>query len=762
MSFRLRVLSAVIALAAVALWAVPGLSRLEIDSDLDSLLPADDPSVSELDAMARSFGGDPVVVLVEGSGDPLAADRLPALLQLEGRLSAVDGVVATYGPATTLNQTVLQLKRFLAELSGRRDALAEAGRTRELAAFEARYGSLLVQALPAGLPTLSNENFVRSVVLDPVTEKPKPQWRQYLPAQGAVAVYLRPREGLDAAAAALLHTEVETIVSDSEAVPDGAEVTVTGAPVVTAGLADRMRAEVPRLAATAFGMVALVLLLVPWARRRRFQLAPLLVMGVATAVTLAVFGWRGDPLSLGAATFLPIILGLGSYYPVYLSRTGHRRVVLAVAASSTCAFAGLLLSPLPFVADLGLAVPAGLAAVVAVSLAGSWVLGPRLGQDPSTPAPAAPAAIRRRLPTPALAVLTGAALLVSVFGWVSLASTPLKTDPQQLLAGLPSLDDAVHVEDVIGYSGEVDVRLKGADVLTPEALAWSRAAQTEIVSLYGDRVQPVVTVGQLLGFLGEDPTQAQVRAGVAALPGYITSAVVSSDQTEALSSYGVAWSDLADDRDLVADVRAALPAPPPGYDVGVSGLPVAAERGYHLVSGERYESSVIALLAAALALVVLLPHRRDALVAIAAAAIASGLTVAVLVLTVGALNPLTLALGALTAAIGSEFTVLLLAAARQRSSDLRRSVLLAVLLSLGGYGVLLTSSLPLVRELGLALVTSVALSVGTAHLLAELGTRLRPGPEDPAAAAADPEGQDALARDGHVAELLRVGGDRES
>jgi predicted RND superfamily exporter protein len=721
-SRRLRLLLASVVLLAAGLWVAAGLARLEVDSDLDSLLPADDPAVAELESMARAFGGDPVVVLVEGAGDPLAADRLPGLLQLEGELSAVDGAVATYGPATTLNQTVVQIKRFLAEISGRRDALKEAGRTRELRQFEARYGALLVQALPSGLPTLKNANFVRSVVLDPDTQQPKPQWQQYLPADGAVAIYLRPREGLDADAAARLSADVEKVVEDSAAVPDAAEVTVTGAPVVSAGLADRMRSEVPRLGAGAFLVVAAVLLIVPWGRRRRWQLAPLLVMGAATAATLAGFGWRDDPLSLGAATFLPIILGLGSYYPVYLSRPGHRRVVLAVATSSTLAFAGLVVSPLPFVSDLGLAIPLGLALVVVLSLGVAWARGPRPADDPELVAtPSRPS--RVRLPTGVLAGIAVLAVVGSALGWVALASAPLKTDPQQLLAGLPALDDAVHVEDVVGYSGEVDVRLIGDDVLTPAALDWSRQAQDEVVSLYGDRMRPVVTVSQLLGFLGEDPTDAQVRAGIEALPDYITSAVVSSDQTQALTSYGVAWTDLADDRGLLAEVRSALPEPPAGYEVEVSGLPVAAERGYHLVSGDRYEASLVSLLAAFGALVLLLPFRRDAVAALLAAACASGLTIAVLATLVGALNPLTLALGALTAAIGSEFTVLLLAAARQRSRDLGRSVLLAVLLSLGGYGVLLTSSLPLVRELGLALVTSVALSVGIACVLAELISR---------------------------------------
>ncbi|CAN5456358.1 hypothetical protein BH11ACT8_BH11ACT8_00500 [soil metagenome] len=241
MTFRLRLLLAVLVVLAGGLVVALGVGRLEIDSNLDSLLPGGDPSVTQIDEAARAFGGEPVVVLIEGGGDPLGSDRLPQQLRLEGELAAIDDVVTTYGPATTLNQTVVQIKEFLADLSGQRDALAEAGRTKALQAFEARYGALVVRALPAGLPTLSNENFVTSVVIDQGTGRVKPQWRQYLPADDTVAVYLRPREGLDEAAAGRLQDEVTRVVKASGAVPDGADVTVTGAPVVTVGLDQRMR-----------------------------------------------------------------------------------------------------------------------------------------------------------------------------------------------------------------------------------------------------------------------------------------------------------------------------------------------------------------------------------------------------------------------------------------------------------------------------------------------------------------------------------------
>lgn len=60
------------------------------------------------------------------------------------------------------------------------------------------------------------------------------------------------------------------------------------------------------------------------------------------------------------------------------------------------------------------------------------------------------------------------------------------------------------------------------------------------------------------------------------MPRYLTSAVVTPDHTAALLVYGVELTDLAQQRDLLAGIRAALPPPAAGPSVDVVGLPVAA------------------------------------------------------------------------------------------------------------------------------------------------------------------------------------------
>ena len=62
-----------------------------------------------------------------------------------------------------------------------------------------------------------------------------------------------------------------------------------------------------------------------------------------------MLGWIGRPLSLGVLAFLPVLLGLGSYYPTYFAQRARGRVVFVVAGASALSFATLALAPLAFV-----------------------------------------------------------------------------------------------------------------------------------------------------------------------------------------------------------------------------------------------------------------------------------------------------------------------------------------------------------------------------------------------------------------------------
>jgi predicted RND superfamily exporter protein len=706
-----------------------GLAQLRVDTGTDSFLPAGDPTLAAIEQKTRSFGGDPVVVLVR-SQEPrqllLDQQQLLALLRAEGTLAALPDVAAVYGPATVLNQIATSAQNLLAQIAGRRDGLrlqaeqkarASGAGEREVQQaveqatrdFDIRYASLMVQGLPAGAPTLYNTNFVRTVAFDE-SGQPRPQWRFVIPAPDTVAILVRPREGLDQAGTQRLVDAVRTTIGAAGLTTR--TITVTGVPAVIAGLAGQAAADLPLIGLLVATAVALRALLVPGRGRRSARLWPLVAALFGTALALAVFGWLHRPLSFGAIAMLPVLLGVGSTFPLYLAALRNRRRVVVMAVASAGGFAALAVSPLPFVRDLGMALALGVLGTVVAALLLRRGFPVQTGTDPapdpdpvgSDPAPA------RAAHRPARIAVLMAIAAVAGLGWAMLPSLAVEANPLELARGLPQLDDALVAEQVLGSSGEVSIRLTGPDVVSPEALAWSRKAEAAVISGYGGDVRPVLTLPGLLAFLGDAPTAEQIDAALELFPAYLRSAAVTPDRRTALMIFGLQLRDLGAQNRLLQGVRDALPALPPGYSADLVGLPVAAGRGYDLISDGRYLANLAGIAVAGVVLAIGLRRRTDALRATAAALLATGWGLALIWSVGGSLSPLTVALGSLVTVTGCEFLVLLAEAHRSGERWLRRSVAFACLTSAIGYAALVASRLWLVREFGLVLTVGVLLS----------------------------------------------------
>lgn len=722
-----RLRTALLAGAVVVVVAVVGLLQVRISTDVESFVPADTPSVLALADQARSFGGDPIVILLESDNPDVlfGQDQLPRLLSLEGRLAKLPDVGAVYGPGTALNQVATQAQDMLARISGRRDALRiiatqkaqssglspdqiAAAAAQATAEFDQRYGSLLVLALPAGLPTLHNPSFVRTVLFDQQGQT-RPMWEPVVPSHTAAAILIRPHAGIDQAATEQLVAGARAAVSESQL--RTSSVTISGVPTITAALGTQVRQELPLLGAAALILVALCLLLarVPDPRRR---LMPLLVAVSSTGLVMAAVGWAHLRMSLGVVAFLPVLFGIAAYYPLYLEGSARRRRVVVAALASAASFASLALSPLPFVRQLGLTLASGVLVAVGLSLAVLRVWpGLTVEARPSMVTSATGAGQLRRTPTGWRRVaLLGVLLILSGLGWMSLPGVPVSADPQRLAGGLSAIQDARHVEHVLGSSGEVSVVLRGHDVLTPEALRWSRAAESAIILAHGDSLRPIVSVSDLFRFLGEDATQDEITAATELIPPYLSGTVVSDDHRRSLLSFGLRLQDLQAQRTLIEAVRTALPPTPPDFRADVVGLPVVAVDGFQLASSGRYAGNILGILVATVVLALGLRRRVDALRAALAAALASGWGLALIWATGQELSPITVALGSLTAAVGCEFTVLLAHAARDGQVALRRSVGLATLTSAVGFAVLTCSGLAVIRQFGLFLAGAVILS----------------------------------------------------
>jgi len=716
----------------VAVAAVLGLSALRVDTQPQAFLPSADPSLLGLESAARAFGGDPIVVLAESPqpGTLLGPGELPRVLKLEGQLAGLPDVAVVYGPGTVLNSIAISSGDLLNRLFAQRDearqeaeqqardqgagaATVTAAGDTAVARFDDRYAPLLVQGLPMGLPTLRNPAFVQNLVFDGDPAQgaaPRPQWRFVVPSADAISILVRPREHLDQESTDRLVAAVRA-TSEKAGLATRA-LTITGAPAVAASLAGQVRREIPLLGGCAVALIAFCYLTVPWLGRRRHRLLPIAATLAGTGLTLAVFGWLGRPLSLGAMAFLPILIGIGSDFPAYLVQRGGRRRVLVAALASAAGFASLGFSPLPFVRDLGLALALGVLLAVGLAMLLTKVTAPEVEDTLSSGW--RPPRLGGRWVRLSVAVV---AVAVATFGWAVLPRLNLEADPDRLAAGMPAVLDAQHAERVLGSSGEVRVVLSGPSVLTPDALDWMRRAEDGIVLRHGDQLRPVLSLPDLLRFLGPSPSAEQISAATELLPDYLIGAVTTPDYKQAVLSLGIRLQDLGSQGRLLDSVREELPPLPAGFQVSVSGLPVVAARGYDLISGHRYQSNGVGILVAGLALLIGLRRRSDAVRAVMAATLATGWGLAVVSALSLALSPLTVALGCLTTATACEFTVLLADAFRRRRRRQWRTVGVAALAAALGYATLAISSIDVIRDFGLLLSITVLLSLVAAHLV---------------------------------------------
>lgn len=733
----------VCAVAGTVAAIVVGLTRLQIETSVESFLASDQPAAAMYDEVADAFGGDPVVLLLESErpGTLLSGGQLSRLLALEGQLAELPDVAAVYGPATVLNQIAGQAQSLLAELAGRRDGIradaealagaagaspgeASASGSRALETFDQRYGALIVQGLPTGLPTLRNDRFVRSVVFDEAGD-PRSRWRFVVPSSDAVSILIRPRQHLNQESVEALVSRVRQTADSAQL--DSRRITVSGVPTVVAAIGEQTRNEVPFLGAIALVAVGAWFLAVPWTRWR-WRLAPLVTSVVATGITLAVFGWFDHPLSIGVIAFLPVLLGIGSDFMTYLHRQVGWRIVAALAVATAVSFASLAVTPIPVVRELGLTLALGIVLSLLVGLVTVQLLPADTAavdsvhpsaespsaESPSAESPSTELSERRPLSAKVRVVASVVAASVAVAGWALLPLVPLRADMESFASGLPVLGDAEHAARVIGSSGEVVVALSGERTVTPESLTWMQRAQENIVAAHGDRLHPVLSPPELMRFLGGTPKAEELDAALRIMPLYLRASVIREDLGLSILSFGVELGDAEEMRALRDGVLRNLPPPPPGLEVNLTGLPMVALDTYESISRDRYPTNVLGVLAAGLVLAVGLRRRSDALRAVAAATIATGLGLLAIWILGLSLTPITVALGSLTAAVGCEFTVVLAEAARRRSREIRRTVLLAAAASATGYAVLTLSELSLVRDFGAMLAGSVGLALFSA------------------------------------------------
>ena len=705
-------------------------------------------------------------------------------------LAEQDPVRSLVGPATFLNEATIQVQRELERLV----ATVPPDKLRELLLqIAAQYGI-------TSAPSLSNPDFLAAIVFDINQSRgtPKAKLAYLFPNKHSAQIILRLRSGLSEAERHRAIETIRAVVHDPVArkqckfkgKPErcfqlhGARYVISGAPVVVDAVTRALKDALLVLLGVALVVMAVTLLLV---FRSRWRLLPLGIALAAAALTFGIFGLVGGSLTMASIAVLPILIGLAVDYAIQLQARYDEAVALgaspgvdaarlaasgggpaiATACLATAAgFLALQLSPTPMVRGFGLLLVGGVAIAFALAFVGGFAaLGLRRGVSPR--APALPPqlgwvlTVARAYPGRVLAVGLG----LAVIGWGLGTQIETQTDIRKLAPqNVEAVEELNELQNATGVSGELDARITAPDLTDPATIRWMAAFKRralraggfagnqpscqEAEVCPGPALSDFVTGGGLTATAEGPLTQKSIRAALKQIPAYDLRQVATVDPKTglpagtALMGFGIRAQSLDSQQELIERIRGAVGepgtkgGPPPGVEVELAGLPVIAAQAASDLDSSRYLLTAVGLLAVALVLLLVYRSWTRALVPLVPIVMATGWSALVLWLTRVPLNPMSAALGALTIAIATEFSVILAARFRQERGAGRElgaaltatyartgaAVLASAVTAIAGFAVLIVSDVGMLRQFGF--VTVIDLSVALLGVMVALPATL--------------------------------------
>ncbi|MCX9191650.1 hypothetical protein C3Y87_09520 [Carbonactinospora thermoautotrophica] len=716
----------------LTLLAVLGVNSTQIVTTQDAFVPRDSPVFQGYEAYERAFGGDPLVVLIPGSPDQLTSPAtLTAMRSLHAKLSGDPAVRSVVSIVT-----------------------------------------LLQAAAPPGAPA-PNPNALRSIVYTP-DGNPQPQFAAMLPRGHSVMV-VRLAGGLTVDQQRQAADRVLEAVR-SVGLPAG--TTVAGTPRLIGEITTSITKDMAITGGIAIALMIVVLYLVFPVRRRLLAL-PIVVVGVLW--TFGATSAMSIPLTLVTMAGLPVLVGLGVDFAIQfhnryeeeihrgqqpdqgllaaVTRIGPA-VGIAVAASAL-GFITLLLSRVPAVREFGLLLAIGVVALYAAGLFGlnallyrydrprnarkrvtmrrRWTLADRLPVLST-------AAVRRG---PLVAVV---AILFAAGGYAVDGRLAVQTDIEKLIPsdtpGVVALRDA---RDVLGTTNSVPLLISARDVTDPRVLAWMKDFQGQVLRDHPQVLSaeslttalPPVPGGQLA------PNPQAIAQAVQAMPADVRRNLVTDDRTGASLTFNIAQMPMAELNTLIGQIVAET-QPPDGVSVVPGGTLTLAGAAVSAVTERRAAVAVTGFLAVFVGLLLIYRNWRRAIAPVAPVVLVTGWSSGVMWLLGIELNPLTAVMSALIIGIGTEFAILLLeryeeeratgaaptAAINQAVTRVGQAVTASALTVAAGFGALLASSFPALREFAAVTVINVLLSllatlVIIPPLIVRLDRRRAPMPETP-------------------------------
>jgi uncharacterized protein len=340
--------------------------------------------------------------------------------------------------------------------------------------------------------------------------------------------------------------------------------------------------------------------------------------------------------------------------------------------------------------------------------------------------------------------------VLAVIGWGVGTQIDTVSDVQSLgPQGLQEIKDLEKVQDATGVAGQLEVVVEAADLSDPATIEWMADFKQRVLEENGfsgarpsclkAEICPGPALSDFLvsGKRKEQLKRSEIRATLRELPPYDLEQLAPVNAKTglpghlALLSFGIRSQSLQGQQAVISRVRAAVgepgspEGPPAGVKVRFAGLPVITATAASNLSSSRYWLTLAGL--AAVALVLLAAYRSlvRALVPLVPVLLATGWSSLVLWLTQIPLNPLSAALGALTIAIATEFSVILAARFREergrglgstgaiRAAYARTgpAVVASAATVIAGFAVLIASDVSMLRDFGFVTVIDLGVAL---------------------------------------------------
>ena len=547
---------------------------------------------------------------------------------------------------------------------------------------------------------------------------------------------------------------------------DNATVVVTGTPTFLTDINNYLQGGMLTLGGIAV-LVMMVILVVAF--KVRWRLLPLAGMVVGVVWGFGAFGFTGTKLSLVTIAGLPILIGLGIEFSIQMqNRIEEERMLdhaagpcgetahhlgppmLAATLAAVVAFLTVKISKVPMVQDFGVLLSLGIVALLVAGIVlPATVIGARERRSPTTKAPReswVEATVHRlgSLPKYTVLPLVAIAVVIPVLGLTLESGSKIESDPVNWAnQQSTSIRNARTLEYETGFASTLGVLVQSDPTTSSNGVFTDQMGQFQfdlVTAALGDNVELAeasslaTTVGWLMEVPGATPlapTGLDMLQAFEVAPTTLQQLMVADGGNAAQVLFQVGPSSL-ELRSLVLDrVNAAIADPgdrallPKGATATTGGLAVVGVGLLENITANRAQLTIVALLLVAAFLVLRYRDLARGMLTMIPVCLAVG-TSAVLVRTLGiTLSPLTTVSGPLVVATCAEFAVLLIdryAEERARGLDPEQSTSVAAartgrafftsaLTTLGGFAVLMFSTLPLLADFGLVVTINIAVAL---------------------------------------------------